>query len=106
MTDIINFELRENAPKNYHNACVGIYLHGELENIAGFDLTYSSIDPKTIEEGIHQVTYNNSIEATLFLWKVRVKGFESKCNGLIVKNDDKENIHDANYKYIIKQTII
>lgn len=106
MNNKINFELKENAPENYFNACIGWYLHGELEQMAGFDLAYCSIDPKSVEEGIHKVTYNNSIEATLYCWKYTSKNNNTKYLGLIVKDDDQESQQDANYKFIVKQQYI
>lgn len=94
----INFELEENAPKNYFSAGIGWYLHGKLEDMAGFDIVSCSINPRELKEGTYRVTYNNNINAFLFCWQIYY-GSHITYRGLIVKEDDFEYVLDAHEKY-------
>ncbi len=97
--------MEDEKPGTYFSAALGWYLHGELEKIAGFDLTWSSVDPKKVETGIYPCTFNNSIDAILFCWSINY-GERNRLRGLIVKKDDYEAIKDAQTKFDNKKEFL
>lgn len=82
------------------------YLHGELEEVAGYDI-YMFVDKIPKKEGIYDVNVlypDKQIESTLFLWESNVgsKGLQ----GLLVSKNDKDSFEDARNKYESKQYCI
>lgn len=98
MSNIINFLPEEDMPEGYFSTGVGWYLHGELEDDAKFDICACSVNPRTIEEGIHKATYKGDIEATLYCWQIKT-GNHIQYRGLIVKNTDIDSVNFANVKF-------
>lgn len=90
--------LDQEQPTGYHSAALGWYLHGELENLAGYDIAWCSLNPRHIPDGIYDVTFNGDIKATLYCWKAEY-GIHKQLRGLIVKNDDIESVSFAQDKY-------
>jgi hypothetical protein len=81
------------------------YLHGKLENKAGYDI-FGFVDAVPNEEGMFDVMVmfpDVEIKSTLFLWKCNeTKGFQ----GLCVDNNDIEHFEDAKDKFTKKEYCI
>ena len=84
-----------NIPFNTENVMVNIYLHGEIESIAEFDIPIFLDGDFPIEDGKYPVTYlPENIECTMFLWF----NTSLRIHGLIVANTDTKNLAYAEEK--------
>lgn len=73
----------------------GVYFHGHLEDLAGYDIPEcSSFNIDTLKEGVYDVTFNEEIKAKLFYWRS-----STKRRGLIVALRDHEWMEDAQTKF-------
>ena len=89
------------------------YLHGELENLVGYDVFYllkadlssQEIDESWLSEefteGVHPVEFNSQA-CTFFYWKCRIL----RPHGLVVLNSDAEAYQDAFNKFTMKSVHI
>lgn len=76
---------------------VGVFLHGQAETEAGFDIPDSSVNLLLCEEGEHPAVVNGQSGYTLFLWRhAEVTGL---CRGLVCKNSDDWAMKDARDKF-------
>lgn len=99
----MNFEFKNsyiNDESIYKNNTDGIYLHGNLERINGFDLV--AMDHIPTQKGIYDVNVilknGNIHKAKLYFWTVLfAKNIRNK--GLICELDDTEANKYANVKY-------
>jgi hypothetical protein len=94
----INFLPENEMLDDYYSTGMGWYLHGELETDAEFDICGCSVNPRTVEEGIHKVTYKNTVEASLYCWKIETEGY-IQHRGIIVKDSDTESVIFAKSKF-------
>lgn len=118
MNELIFYPIDKDNPGDYISGCDfvgGIYLHGDLQDISGWDLVQADAITRDqldeLEDGIYDtcVCYPDKtfdpfkndkvIRSKLFFWKT-----DSVCNrkqfrGLIVAVDDKESLEDAKKKF-------
>lgn len=67
-----------------------VYLHGEAEDEAGFDIPYADVVYRELEDGVYPATFNGKEGYTLYFWMNRT---DTSINytiprGLVVKNTD------------------
>ena len=91
---------------------INVYLHGTVENKAGFDIPMF-LEGDYVEEGIHDVEVllsNETIKCKMYLWNYVTKNVTSNIDGgyygdwtaiqgLIVDINDTSGIEDAELKY-------
>jgi hypothetical protein len=89
------------------------YLHGELENLVGYDIFYilkDDLSEKEINEdwlsdefepGIYPAIFEDK-ECTFFYWKCEL----NRPHGLVVLNSDTTGYEDALKKYTMKKKSI
>lgn len=73
---------------------VGVYLHGQAENEAGFDIPDSTVDLSTVPDGLHEATVNGHSGYTLYLWRST-----AMLRGLVVKEGDAEGHAHAQARF-------
>ena len=91
----------------------GLYAHGELEKMCGYDLvtvTEWGAFMDNVAEGIYDVDFicpnNVIVEAKAFVWCADVINNRRVMKGLVVKVDDYKHILDAQKKYDSKAEFI
>lgn len=94
-----------NCPEGYFPGGFGVYLHGELEDQAHYDIAYSSVDLRELDDGIYPATHKSEDQCTLYLWSHTEYG-PKRLRGLVVLNDDIEGIKHAKMKYAEKSTFL
>ena len=81
----------------------GIYLHGKLETMNGYDICSFLLGnrPKddTMMKAKVYIDECTIVYATLFYWEVRESPTNRYYKGLVVMNDDKEALEYAKDKY-------
>jgi hypothetical protein len=75
---------------------VGVYLHGQAEVEAGFDVPDTNIDLATVPDGTHAVWVNDQPGYILALW--RSSQGPLRLRGLVVKDTDAEGLSWAQAK--------
>lgn len=78
----------------------GIWLHGNIEDMAGHDNFYIVSGGPLIEKPIQKVlvalTENKSAVCVLIMWRtIATERYSSRIRGLVVSIDDKKAIHYA-----------
>lgn len=92
--DIYGMSIDDNDPN--HQQWSRVYLHGQLEDLNGFDLCYT-FDQKPVDDTRKSVKVhigNQHIDGTLFFWNAKGLSW-----GLVVANDDEEGFQYALKKY-------
>ena len=92
-------------PEGYFPGGFGVYLHGELEDKAHYDIAYSSIDLHELDDGVYPATHKSEDQCTLYLWSHTEYG-PKRLRGLVVLNDDIDGIKHAQMKYEQKSTFL
>ncbi|MCP3678357.1 MAG: hypothetical protein GY889_06290 [Proteobacteria bacterium] len=80
-----------------------IYLHGAIEDYAGFDLIVKRDNPD-VPTGVYPVVIDVSgvtYDCTAHVWNSSLG-----TKGLVVLNTDKENLEDAHLKFLDKSVAI
>ena len=85
----------------------GIYLHGEMELLNGYDITIFPDNDLPTENGIYDVEVrigdNMYIDARMYLWYTKYSSREDddrmESHGLIVRLSDKDYVEHAESKY-------
>ena len=85
-------------PEGYIHGGMGVYLHGNIDQLAKYDICASSIDLKDLPDGIYPVTYDYEISCTLFFWSFDDRGHK-RIRGFVVSNDDHLWMADAQSKF-------
>lgn len=87
--DIYGLDYNDNSDKQVWSY---VYLHGQLEDMNGYDLCYTN-DKKPVENTRKHVVAHikgKAIPATLFFW------YEDRiAKGLVVADDDNEGFSEA-----------
>lgn len=92
----------------------GVYAHGELEDIWGYDLVTvfkSGCYLYDTEDGIYNVKFvcpnNEVVKAKMFIWTVDMENLKRPWKkGLVVKVGDNKFMKDAQTKYDSKTEFI
>jgi hypothetical protein len=84
------------TPKGWTPGGIGVFLHGQAETEAGFDIPDSSVNLFLCKDGEHPVKFNGKTGYTLFLW--RHAEVTSLLRGLVCKNSDDWAMNDARDK--------
>lgn len=77
-------------PDGYSLSGLGVYLHGLLEDEAGYDIPWASSDFLNIPDGVYPATFNGQEGATLFLTRRSYELPHIQLRGLVVWNHDPE----------------
>lgn len=99
-----------NSERQFTN---GLYAHGELEEMCGYDLvtvTKWGAYMDNVKEGIYDANFicpnNEIVKAKAFIWCADVINNQRIMKGLVVKADDLKHILDAQKKYNSKTAFI
>ena len=92
--DIIDFVVDNNReedkiPSHYIRGAMGVYLHGELETKAKYDICACSVDVKDFPDGIYKASYKRKTPCTLFFWTY-MDGKVKRQRGYVVENTDEK----------------
>lgn len=83
-----------------------VYLHGEAEDEAGFDIPYADVVYRELKDGIYPATFNGKEGYTLYFWISQVDVNYTIPRGLVVKNTDIEYQENALLKFTNRQASI
>lgn len=82
------------TPRGWVDGGVGVFLHGQAEGEAGFDIPASSVNLATLADGEHPAALNGNSGYTLFLWRN-----PQMLRGLVAKNSDVKALEHARSRF-------